>query len=158
MQRQLCKFCSDPCTFELQNKVCLEMCYSQSGSNIAAPTRSESTGWQTNPNTNITPALQYFPLWHWLMGKWFEERGDKLLLWKSGKSKKKVPSCLTSATGFEYFSHVTEGLENVTWTLMQFLGGFLSAANGKCLWVILNNERPECVLLSLSEIRMVTFF
>ena len=76
----------------------LEICYfcvSQHKS-----THTQSTGWQTNPDTNCNSKN----IWHWLTGKSFEERGDMLLLWKPGKSEnRKKQLRLTLASSRKIF-------------------------------------------------------
>ena len=62
-------------------------------------THTQSTGWQTNPDTNNSKNI-----WHWLTGKSFEERGDMLLLWKPGKSEnRKKQLRLTLASSRKIF-------------------------------------------------------
>lgn len=124
---------------------------SESG-NTEAPTL-KSTGWQTNPDTNNSKNT-----WHWLTGKWFKERGDMLLLWKSGKSEKTRKNCFVWHLQLSKinFSGVTQGPGKCD---MKFY------AIPRCVFVIqweifkrVFDQWKERLVLSLSEIRMVTFF
>ena len=135
MQRQLCKFCSDSCTFELENKVCLEICYFWVWQHWSAHTKS--TGWQTNPDTNNSKNT-----WHWLTGKWFKERGDELLLWKSGKSEKTRKSCFVWHLQLSKinFSGVTQGPGKCD-KKFYAIPRCVSVSQWEIFQVILTNER-----------------
>ena len=153
MQRQLCKFCSDSCTFELENKVCLsENLLFLSLATLKRP------HWKVQVDRRIPIQITQRTLDIDSRGNDLR-KGETCCYFESqGSPKKLEKNCFVWHLQLSkiIFSGVTQGPGKCD---MKFY------AIPRCVFVIqweifkrVFDQWKERLVLSLSEIRMVTFF